>query len=55
MLAVICGANSIRDVIAFPKTVEGRDPVSGAPAEISEDELVQYHIQVSASKAKEER
>jgi aspartyl-tRNA synthetase len=54
MLAMICGANSIRDVIAFPKTVEGRDPVSGAPAEILERELAQYHIQVRASTTKEE-
>ncbi|XP_061188536.1 aspartate--tRNA ligase, mitochondrial-like [Saccostrea echinata] len=50
MLAVICGANSIRDVIAFPKTAEGRDPVSGAPTDISERELAQYHIQVKPMK-----
>lgn len=54
MLAVICGANSIRDVIAFPKTVEGRDSMSGAPTEISEDELAKYHIQVAPRKATEE-
>lgn len=54
MLAVICGANSIRDVIAFPKTVEGRDSMSGAPTEISEDELAKYHIQVAPRKTTEE-
>lgn len=54
MLAVICGANSIRDVIAFPKTVEGRDSMSGAPTEISENELAKYHIQVAPRKATEE-
>lgn len=54
MLAVICGANSIRDVIAFPKTVEGRDSMSGAPTEISEDELAEYHIQVAPRKTTEE-
>ncbi|XP_062584824.1 aspartate--tRNA ligase, mitochondrial-like [Saccostrea cucullata] len=50
MLAIICGTNSIRDVIAFPKTAEGRDPVSGAPTEISESDLAQYHIQVKPVK-----
>lgn len=53
MLAVICGANSIRDVIAFPKSVEGRDSMSGAPTEIPEDELAQYHIQVAPRKTPE--
>ena len=49
MVAVICGTKSIRDVIAFPKTVEGRDPVSGAPTEISGVDLAHYHIIVDPS------
>nr|XP_022341402.1 aspartate--tRNA ligase, mitochondrial-like [Crassostrea virginica]XP_022341403.1 aspartate--tRNA ligase, mitochondrial-like [Crassostrea virginica] len=49
MVAVICGTKSIRDVIAFPKTVEGRDPVSGAPTEISGVDLAHYHIKVDPS------
>ena len=46
LFAVICGASSIRDVIAFPKTQEGRDPMSKAPASVSQAELDSYHIQV---------
>lgn len=44
---MICGASSIRQVIAFPKTMEGRDLMSGAPALISEEDKQFYHIQVS--------
>ena len=43
-LSILCKATSIRDVIAFPKTMEGRDLMSGAPAEISEEDKTLYHI-----------
>lgn len=33
--ALLSGANSIRDVIAFPKSGGGFDPLTGAPAPIS--------------------
>jgi aspartyl-tRNA synthetase len=33
--ALLCGSESIRDVIAFPKTGGGFDPLTGAPAPIS--------------------
>ena len=49
LLAVICGSPSIRDVIAFPKGHEGKDPMSGAPTEISQADLDLYHIQVKES------
>lgn len=44
LMATILKTPSIRDVIAFPKTFEGRDPISGAPSEISEKEKQLYHI-----------
>ena len=34
--ALLAGTDSIRDVIAFPKTGAGYDPLTGAPAPIAE-------------------
>lgn len=46
LMAIVLNAASIRDVIAFPKTVEGRDPISNAPSRISEHDQKLYHIKV---------
>ncbi|MCI0686889.1 MAG: aspartate--tRNA ligase [Sporichthyaceae bacterium] len=35
MCALLAGADSIRDVIAFPKTASGADPLTGAPTAIT--------------------
>uniref|UniRef100_A0A182P0H8 Aminoacyl-transfer RNA synthetases class-II family profile domain-containing protein n=1 Tax=Anopheles epiroticus TaxID=199890 RepID=A0A182P0H8_9DIPT len=45
-VAMLCNAASIRDVIAFPKSAEGKDPLSKAPVPISEEEKRIYHIKV---------
>ncbi|XP_037957941.1 aspartate--tRNA ligase, mitochondrial isoform X2 [Teleopsis dalmanni] len=44
LMAIICRARSIRDVIAFPKTLNGRDALSNAPVPISDEEKALYHI-----------
>merc|ERR1712226_806367 len=44
ILAVLTRANSIREVIAFPKSSEGRDLMSGAPTSISEEQYKLYHL-----------
>ncbi|XP_071097785.1 aspartate--tRNA ligase, mitochondrial-like [Haliotis cracherodii] len=46
LLAIICGTNSIRDVIAFPKSHDGKDPMSQSPAEVSQADLDRYSISV---------
>lgn len=45
LMALICDAESIRDVIAFPKSHEGKDPLSGAPNTINNEDKKYYHIQ----------
>ncbi|KAK5646722.1 hypothetical protein RI129_005186 [Pyrocoelia pectoralis] len=47
LLATMLNTQSIRDVIAFPKTFEGRDPISGAPAPINEHDKKLYSIDIS--------
>lgn len=45
-IALLCNAHSIRDVIAFPKTLDGKDLLSKAPVPISDEEKKIYHISV---------
>ncbi len=43
-IAVMLNTESIRDVIPFPKTQSGLDPLTGAPSVIFENELVEYNL-----------
>ncbi|XP_049282569.1 aspartate--tRNA ligase, mitochondrial [Anopheles funestus] len=45
-VALLCNAASIREVIAFPKSLDGKDPLSKAPVPISDEEKRMYHIRV---------
>ena len=47
----MAGAESIRDVIAFPKTQRGQDLLVGAPSLATEQQLRDLHIRVRASDA----
>jgi aspartyl-tRNA synthetase len=40
------GAETIRDVIAFPKTASGFDPLTGAPAPVDEAQLRELGVAV---------
>lgn len=44
LLSIICGATSIRDVIAFPKSGDGKDLMADAPAAVSVDDLLYYKL-----------
>ncbi|MBS0421852.1 MAG: aspartate--tRNA ligase [Proteobacteria bacterium] len=43
---LMAGADSIREVIAFPKTQTAADPMTDAPTEVSEQQLRELHIRV---------
>jgi len=43
---LMSGAESIRDVIAFPKTQSAWDPLTDAPSEADEAQLAELHIRV---------
>jgi aspartyl-tRNA synthetase len=45
IVALMHGAESIRDVIAFPKTASGSDPLTGAPAPVDERQLRELGLQ----------
>lgn len=44
LIMLLVGGKSIRDVIAFPKTGDGRDLMMQAPAQINPQELDQYGL-----------
>jgi aspartyl-tRNA synthetase len=48
--AILCGTQSIRDVIAFPKTAKGTDLMTEAPSHVSSRQLRELHIEVKAPK-----
>ncbi|TLY57969.1 MAG: aspartate--tRNA ligase [Gammaproteobacteria bacterium] len=48
---LMAGADSIREVIAFPKTQTAADPLTDAPTEVSEAQLRELHIRVRLPQA----
>jgi aspartyl-tRNA synthetase len=46
--ALLAGRESIRDVIAFPKTASGADPMTGAPAEVEPAQLSELGIRTDS-------
>ena len=52
MVAMMAGAESIRDVIAFPKTQRAQDLLTHAPSPVDEKQLRDLHIRLRQSDAK---
>ena len=51
IVTLMAGAESIRDVIAFPKTQRGQDLLVDAPAPVTEQQLRDVHIRIRPSDA----
>jgi aspartyl-tRNA synthetase len=48
--ALMAGTESIRDVIAFPKTTSAQDLMTDAPSSVSDTQLKELHVRVAAGK-----
>jgi aspartyl-tRNA synthetase len=46
LLTLITDDDNIRQVMAFPKTATGVDPMTGAPSQVDEEQLKELHIRV---------
>ncbi len=52
LVMVLVEADSIRDVIAFPKNASARDPLTMAPSPVSQQQLDELHLEIVEKKAK---
>ena len=46
LVSLLCGEKNIREVIAFPLTGDVRDPMMGAPSEVSPEQLKELGIKI---------
>jgi len=53
LIALLCGADSIRDVVAFPKTAKGSCLMTDSPAGVEARQLKDLHIDVKVAKKAE--
>jgi aspartyl-tRNA synthetase len=47
IVAILADRDSIRDVIAFPKTASGSDPLTGAPAAVDAAQLAEVGVRLT--------
>ncbi|KAG6952248.1 hypothetical protein JG688_00013368 [Phytophthora aleatoria] len=47
LVAILCGAPSLREVIAFPKSATGNELMTNAPGPVLPEQLEEYHIHVN--------
>lgn len=52
LVMLLADEQNIREVMAFPKTGDARDPLTGAPSSIAQDRLAEAHIATVTPKRK---
>ncbi len=52
LIMILCNEPNIREVIAFPKTGDARDPLTGAPGAAGDQALADAHIKTVPPKKK---
>jgi len=50
LVALLCGFNDIREVMAFPKNKAAECPMDGSPSEVSEEQLKELGLKIIAKK-----
>ncbi|MDN5655216.1 MAG: Asp-tRNA(Asn)/Glu-tRNA(Gln) amidotransferase GatCAB subunit C, partial [Kocuria sp.] len=55
VVALLAGSESIRDVIAFPKTGNGYDPLTAAPAPITAQQRKETGVDAKPTKTGEKK
>jgi len=52
LLMVLLNQSNVREITAFPKTGDNREPMTGSPSQVSPDQLKQLNINVDIKKKK---